>query len=40
MEVNISKTKIVHYRQGPKTVRTAFNYMYGGETIEICQSYR
>ena len=40
LEVNLSKTKIVHYRQGPKTPQTDFSFTYGDNTVEVCPSYK
>ena len=38
MEVNINKTKIVHFRK-TNCERTVFNFHLGNRSIEVCETY-
>ena len=39
LKVNIDKTKVIHFRQGPKSSKTNFVFKYGSEVLEIVSSY-
>ena len=40
MDVNVEKTKIVHFRRGPATPRTEEVFLYGMKPIQVVSQYR
>ena len=40
MSVNLAKTKVVHFRRGPSTKQTNFEFLYGESGIEVTSQYR
>ena len=39
MVVNLDQCKIVHFRRGPQTTQTNYNFTFGNPTVDIVQVF-